>query len=281
MPNLNSVPVPQYQADQPYHFSYDNLPLKALERRDEVINNVVDIHSEILKDGAGTQGTLANRLNQSLDEDGNLLPVAVDQALHNIAEHSDGSKNVDAGELSTYSVLGYTTVANPVSFVRMLDLERNKLALIADEATDVTISVETISSVILVDEGNFKLAESSDIEWQVIPDGPGYKYSPVLKMSTTFAHQHFYQIAPTLTAPLTYETPVGYTADSLRVYINGVRLTTSSTETVSYPSTNVTFGDIYVANYYTETDPTNGEFTIDVALNVGDILRVDFDQSLI
>jgi hypothetical protein len=285
MPNLNSVPVPQYQAGQPYHYSYDNLPLQALERRDEVINNAVDIHAEILRDGAGTQGTLSNRLNQSLDEDGNLIPAAVDQCLHNIAEHSDGSKNVDAGELITYSVLGYTTVANPVSFVRMLELERDKLALVADEATNITISVETISSVVLVDQGNFKIAESSDIEWQIEPDGTGYKYKPVLKINLDQAHQHNYGVVPNLVSagtPVVYETPsaMAYMENSLRVYVNGIRLNNSSTEPVSYPSTNVTFGDIYDSNYYTESDPSAGQFELNAALNTGDRIRIDYDISL-
>ena len=76
MPDLSSIPVPQYAPNQPYHWEYDNLPLKALADRDEVINGEVDNQTKILVDAAGTQGTLANRLNQSIDEDGNLKRTA-------------------------------------------------------------------------------------------------------------------------------------------------------------------------------------------------------------
>jgi hypothetical protein len=130
MPDLNALPVPQYNSAQPYHWEYDNLPLKTLANRDELINGVVDTHSEILRNCAGTVGTLANRLNQSVEEDGNLKTTAVDDTSHNIAKHEDGSKTVSGSELSDYNNLGYIGVVNPVPFVRMLEAERDKLSLV-------------------------------------------------------------------------------------------------------------------------------------------------------
>ena len=279
MPNLNAVPVPQYQPNQPYHYSYDNLPLKSLEKRDEIINNVVDIHSEILKDAAGTQGTLANRLNQSLDEDGNLLDYAVDQSLHNIAEHTDGTKNVTGDELTAFGNLGYI-VTNPVPFVRMIEAERDKLANIADEATNLSIEITTISNVTLVADGVFKLTESTDIEWQSVEVSPGvYEFAPVLKIGTGFAHEHHYDLVPNLLSPsspfVNYEVHnavSSFMEDSLKVYINGFRL--SSTGSIYYRNAN---GD-WVANGFTP-DHANGEFTLDNELYAGDEIRVDFDIS--
>jgi hypothetical protein len=49
-----------------------------------------------------------------------------------------------------------------------------------------------------------------------------------------------------------------YIADSLRIFVNGFRLTISE---------------------YTE-DPTLGRFTLTTALGGSDIMRIDFDQSL-
>ena len=49
MPDLNQLPVPEYQPGQPYHWSYDNLPLKTLAERDEIINFEVDNHGNILR----------------------------------------------------------------------------------------------------------------------------------------------------------------------------------------------------------------------------------------
>ena len=147
MPDLNALPVPQYNSAQPYHWEYDNLPLKTLANRDELINGVVDTHSEILRNCAGTVGTLANRLNQSVEEDGNLKTTAVDDTLHNIAKHEDGSKTVSGSDLSDYIALGYIGVVNPVPFVRMLEAERDKLSLVADEATNIVVNVNTPSLI--------------------------------------------------------------------------------------------------------------------------------------
>ena len=128
MPDLNQIPTPQYQSNQPYHVDYDNIPINTLSTRDELINDEVSIQSQILVDAAGTQGTLANRLNQSIDPDGNLLPTAVDQTQHNIAEHIDGTKNVSPSELTDYNNLGFPSLTNPVSsFVLLLSCVLEKV----------------------------------------------------------------------------------------------------------------------------------------------------------
>jgi len=282
MPDLSQLPVPQYAPDQPYHWEYDNLPLKALADRDELINGELDNVSEILRNCNGTQGTLANRLAQSIDEDGNLIPAAIDEALHNIAEHTDGSKTVTAPELAAYVALGFPSLTNPVPFVRMLLAERDKLALIADEATNMTIQVETISNIVLFEEGPVEFVESDSIQWEVVAPN---KVKAVLTVSTDFAHRHFYDLTPVM-MPTSDPVPIlnklfkvtstatPYIEDSLRVYINGVRLNTNYS--VYYPSNPIA---TWTLNKFT-ADHLNGTFILDSPILDEDIIQIDFDESL-
>lgn len=282
MPDLSQLPVPQYAAGQPYHWEYDNLPLKTLADRDELINGELDNVSKILRDCNGTQGTLANRLAQSIDEDGNLIPAAIDESLHNIAEHADGSKTVTGPELANYVALGFPSLTNPVPFVRMLLAERDKLALIADEATNMTIQVETISNIVLFEEGPVEFAESDSIQWEVVTPS---KIKANLKVSTAFAHRHFYDLTPVM-VPTSDPVPVlnklfkvtsmatPYIEDSLRVYINGVRL--NKNYSVYYPSNPIA---TWTLNRFT-ADHLNGKFTLDSPILDEDIIQIDFDESL-
>mgnify|MGYP006277386569 CR=1 FL=1 len=278
MPDLGALPVPRYQSDQPYHYEYDNVPLKTLEDRDNLINAAVDRHEVIFENCAGTQGTLANRLAQFVDPNGDLIPAAVDQALHSIAEHTDAGKTVTLTELSNYQALGYPSLTNPVQFVRMLQVERLKLAASSDNATNLVIDVDvfpasiiptmipsitpSLTTVTFGDVGGsmptLRITESDTILWTY--ESPN-KIKPELKLSTAFAHRHFYNLTPILISGTTYKvttvsTP--YIADSLRIYINGLRLTTSD---------------------YTEA-PVLGRFTLVSPLVMGDIMRIDFDQSV-
>jgi hypothetical protein len=275
MPDLSSIPVPQYAAGQPYHWEYDNLPLKALADRDEIINGEVDTHTKILVDSAGTQGTLANRINQSIDEDGNLINTAVDQSLHNVAEHEDGSKTVTLEELEYYNdTLGYDSVSNPVPYVRMLDAERSKLALISDEATNLKIQVNIPSQIVLFDNETIELADSDSIAWEV--NAPNV-LSAVLKISTDFAHRHYYDLEPITSDNENYTvnslaTP--FVEGSLRVFINGIRL--SEEYAVYYPSNPISTWSL---NKFTP-DHETGSFVLDSAISEDDIIRIDFDVSL-
>jgi hypothetical protein len=273
MPDLNALPVPQYNATQPYHWEYDNLPLKTLSDRDELINGVVDTHSEILRNCSGTVGTLANRLNQSVEQDGNLKTTAVDQTLHNIAEHGDGSKTVSGAELSDYNALGYIGVVNPVPFVRMLEAERDKLSLVADEATNIVVNVNTPSLVYTFGDGinTLDLIESDSISWTF--EGPN-SVKPEIKFSIAFAHRHYYNLDPITSDYQNYQvnmpsTP--YMEDTLRVYINGVRL--NSVYNVYVPNSDVTS---WIANRFTP-DHLTGTFTLLTAITSSDIISIDFD----
>jgi hypothetical protein len=283
MPDLSQLPVPLYDADQPYHWEYDNLPLQTLANRDLLINFEVDRCANILRDTAGTQGTLANRLNQSIDEDGNLIDNAVNQSGHNIAEHVDGTKVVSSIELADYISLGFPDLSNPVSFVRMLSSERDKLALIANEATNLTISFETISNIVLFEENVVDFVASESIQWEV--EAPN-KIKAVLSISTEFAHRHYYNETPVMlptndSSPVLYKlfkvtsTSTPYIENSLRVCINGIELNPNFD--VYYPSNPVSTWSL---NSFTP-DATNGLFTLSSPITDEDIIQIHFDIALV
>lgn len=282
MPDLNKLPVPQYDPNHPYHWEYDNLPLKTLEERDEVINSVVDIHSKILKNSSGSTNDLSERLNESLNEDGSLKKDSIDSSLHNISDHVDNEKEIDTDELNSYIDLGFNDLTNPVSFVRMLEVERIKLSNISENATNINFSVETASNIILFEEGTVELIPSTEISWEVVSPN---KVKANLNISLDFAHRHYYNQTPISTPsddliPVDYklfkvtsmETP--YIEGSLRVSINGVELNQS--DSVYYPSNPI--GE-WTLNKYTE-DFENGRFVLDEAITEQDIIKIHFDVLL-
>lgn len=282
MPDLSQLPVPLYSADQPYHWEYDNLPLQVLSNRDLLINLQVDVHADILRDTAGTQGTLSNRLNQSIDEDGNLKFEAINESQHKISEHTDSSKTVSGPELANYVALGFPSLENPVEFVRMLSSERDKLALIANEATNLVMSFETMSNIVLFEENTVEFVSSNSIKWEV--ESPN-KVKAVLSVSTEFAHRHYYDLTPVMLptddpSPILYKlfkvtsTSTPYIEDSIRVYINGIRL--NSNYNVYYPSNPIS---VWSLNSFT-SDAMNGLFTLSSPITDEDIIQIDFDESL-
>lgn len=294
MPQIELVPVPLYQPSQPYNSQIDNIPIQALIDRILLVNSQVDIDANILSDAQGTQGSLANRLAQSINEDGTLKTSAIDEAQHNIAEHTDGSIIVN-------DVV--------VSYVRMLQEERSKLENIASGATNIDILVNLNNSVpsglpsqisivgiseIEYTSGTIELKPSDSIYWTVESDGS-------LKANTNFPstvrHLHNYDIVPAhknVTSPdyKNYKvTSVGtaYRSGSLRVYINGIRLTESSNIDAgrvsrgNYVPTSFSSGTpTWVTYTYTEDDDTDGivtsgEFSLSSAITSNDVITIDFD----
>ena len=274
MPELDLFPVPLYNPLHPYHWEYDNLPLQNLKLRDEIINGQVDYNSGILMDAAGTQGTLANRLAQSLDPNGNLLVAAVDETLHNIAAHTDGTANLSPTEITAIATLGYV-VSNPVPYVRMLDVERSKLALIADEATSMTVQVQTPSAIVLNTQGPITFIPSDTVTWSV---SAGNKIQANLGFPVEAAHRHYYDQVPVTSDYLNYKTTSISTpcmVGTLRVTINGVRLSDSAN--VYVPSANIS--SPWTLNSFTP-DEAAGTFQLANAITAADIIRIDFDIAL-
>lgn len=275
MAELEKFPVPLYNPLHPYHWEYDNLPLKALMDRDEAINGQLEYVAAIIRDSNGTQGTLSNRLDQSLEADGSLKDEAIDDADHNIADHQDGSRTLDSVEITELENLGYE-LTNPVPFVRMLEAERDKLARIAPEATNMTIGVEeTISNAVLFTQGPVTFTSSPTITFEAVEEN---KIKANMAFPVEAAHRHYYDLEPVTEDFKNYQvtsvsTP--YMEGTLRVTINGIRI--SSSADIYVPGNLVT--DTWTLNSFTPDDSA-GTFELATAVTEDDIVRIDFDVSL-
>ena len=236
MPRIELIDVPLFQPEDPYHYEFDNLPLKALKTRQELINMA-----------------LANRLNQSIDADGNLKASAIDEALHSIEEHEDTD-----------------------DYVRMTSDERTKLENIASDATSLTLTYDDTE----FDSGTVVLADSSSITIEHVAPNI-IKWN--LAFDTASAHQHYYGLTPvdaTSTADYTnYKVNTSsteYIDGSLKVYVNGVRI---------YEDAEIYVPGVLVDDPWTLLKFTSnaeaGTFALSSPLTEDDIIRIDFDVSFI
>jgi len=259
MPRIELIDPVYYAPNDPIHWEIDNLPLKNIIRRQELINLALDGALEQMRDAIGTQGSFANRLNQSLNADGSLKTTAVDEALHSIEEHQDTD-----------------------NYVRMTKDQSDKLDLIASEATDLALHISADgSSFITFDGGVVKLVPSDTVTPSI--DAPN-----ILKLHLAFpasaAHQHFYSLTPVDVDTLdpdyinykvnSVSSP--YIDGSLRVFINGVRI--FEDDAVYVPGNLV--DDPWTLLSYT-SDATSGTFALSQAISSDDIIKIDFDISFV
>lgn len=269
MPNINSIPEVLYQPNQPYHYFYDNLPLRNILTRVGLVNIQVDINSDILRGASGSAGNLNNRLNESLEPDGDLKASAVDESMHSIAHHTDGPD------------------AEGVEYVRMKMTERNKLNLIANEANKLSIEIEdsvpTIGNLVTIpSEGAeiLKLRNSSTIFFD-------FTAPNILKAHTIFPpdaiHRHHYNLIPAYDVPSNpsfknYKTTslsTPYEPGSLRVFVNGVRLTNNvGIKVLDYSSSTTS----WISTHLASENPSQGTFELNRALTINDVIRIDFDE---
>ena len=262
MPNINTIPIPTFTGIEPYHFLYDNLPLEAISIREEVINDAVDQNTQILNFAAGTRIDLAARLNQSLTLNGNLITSEVDDSLHNIGYHTDGS------------YLG-------IDYVRMLLSERQKLSLVEDEANKLTLEVQTISNAVYFPSGNITLDSSNTLEW--IVTAPNH-LTAELKFPTDAIHRHYYGITPASKYLIpdyknfTTGLSMPIMENSLRVYINGVQIYSDAFN--FRPSYDPNSNGTWVSNKFTMDYDLIG-FSLDKAISPYDLIKIDFDISLV
>ncbi len=261
MPRIDLLPVPLHDPLEPYRFEFDNVPLKKLIRRQEAINNAVEVNNKILVDAIGTQGTVANRLNQSIEPNGNLKFTAIDDANHNIGAHRDGAYDGNF-------------------FVRMLQEERNKLETVSENATDLTLQFDTISTTVIFESGLVNFINSDSIQWNVA--GPN-RVLANLTFPTDAVHKHVYDLEPVdydIISPnrkkfKTTSVSTPFIEESLRVYVNGVRL--SAEESIYTP-----LGlDRTLTLLKFTPDHENGILELDKALTEEDVIRIDFDIAFI
>lgn len=254
MPQIELIPEVLYNPLNPYHYYYDNLPLKNILTRVSLVNDTVDIAYGILSSAIGTQGTLSNRLAQSIHPDGSLIASAVDEAEHNIGYHTDG--------------MG----PDNVSYVRMKASESAKLALVASNATNLALLVDA-SSPVLFDAGTVEFLSSPGLTWSVTS---GNKVSLDLAFPAAAAHNHYYDVTPVTSDYKNYKTTTVSTpciTGSLRVYVNGIRLSANT-------SVYVPLGVSRTLTLLTFTpSESSGTFVLSSAITASDIITIDFDIS--
>jgi hypothetical protein len=265
MPNLpNNVPV--YEPNQPYYYTFDNTPIDALIQRDNIINTQVDLNTQVLEDAGGSAGSLPVRLNQSMDEYGNLTTLAVNTAMHNIGYHEDG------------------VGPDYISYVRMTAEERAKLASVDENATNVTIGVRvgptfSASAVypnVQFDNGQVTFVPSATVNWSV-QNGQEIVANVVAQPD---GHVHYDNVTPVNAnaSPdyINYLTGISATfeTNSLKVFINGVRIFPSNL--VYVPTSDPT--DPWVQNKFTPTSTKTG-FALNTAITAADVIIIDFRVS--
>lgn len=263
MPNINNFPVPSYEALQPYHYIYDNLPIAALVKRQEILSDSIDFNTNVLENSIGSRVDLAARLDQSLTDYGNLKVTAVDNALHNIGYHSDG-------------------IYDGVEYVRMKLDERQKLAQIKDGANylSLNINVPTISNGIFFDDGVLQLNDSPSLKWRF--DQPN-NLTADLNYPLESAHIHYYGVTPKSVSinPDYKNYSTGLTKpimnNTLRVFINGTQI--FSDFEVFVPPANPNTNNKWHKNKFSLNNDLIS-FELLNSLSQFDIIKIDFDVSL-
>lgn len=258
MPRIELIPEVLYGPNDPIHWEYDNLPLKAILRRQNLINMALDNVIEQIRDSIGTQGSLSNRLSQSIDDDGSLKTEAINDALHSIEDHEDTD-----------------------DYVRMTREQSEKLDNIADDATDVSVEIFSDDTTFTAfTEGSLKIKPSTTVT-------PVFTAPDILKFELAFseesAHQHYYgltpvdadEIDPDFTNYKVNSEATPFIEGSLRVYVNGIRI--FEVDEVYVPGSTVEASWTLLS--FTG-DAESGTFELSAALSEDDIIRIDFDVSL-
>lgn len=262
MPQIDLITPVYYNAEDPYHYLYDNLPLKNIITRQVLINLALDNVIEQMTDAVGTQNTVANRLNQSINADGSLKKSAVDAVNHTMDDHTDTD-----------------------NYVRMTKAQSDKLDVIADGATNFGIQVLDDQGWNLTFNQNTLVLEPSEtITFHI--STPHDASVAHVSMNTAFpalaVHRHYYDQIPVHENALTPDhihykvnsmaTP--YIDGSLRVYINGVRI--SQHVSVYVPGDN----NVWTLIQFT-SDYSNGRFYLSSAISNTDIIIIDYDTSYV
>jgi hypothetical protein len=281
--NLNDIDgVPLYKSSDPYHFDFDNKPIKSLAQRDKILMGFINRNTKTLKDAAGNLGDLSTRLNQSIDPLGNLKLSAIDEANHNIANHTDGRKEITDEELAYYTGLGYSITKNP-KFIRIVQEERDKLSRIESEANNIKLSVKQDNEDYIFNNGIVKVENSDTIECILTSDN-SIKFNS--KFPVEVAHRHYYGVEPISSDYKNYSINgiSSFQKDSLRVYVNGFRVEVCSSDCANrsfsrYPTFH-TGSPVWVSLYFSE-DSDSASFSLSTAINSTDQIFVDYDVKLI
>lgn len=260
MPQINLIPEVLYEPNQPYHYLYDNIPLRNILARISLVNIQTDTNAEMLRGLAGSTGSISDRLDESLEQDGSLKTSAVDDALHSIAHHEDGEKD-------------------GVEYVRMRADERSKLSLIESSANALTVQVNDEPAL---SSGNVELRDSSSVF--VTLEAPNVVRIHH-KLPDDVAHRHQYGKMPAHVnsgspdwrhfKTTTLSTP--YMDGSLRVYINGVRIGSGVRVPIFSGSSEP---DSWMLFSMSAEDSESGTFELNAAIPQPgyNVISIDFDE---
>jgi len=157
--------------------------------------------------------------------------------------------------------------------------ERDKLELIASEATGMALTVVGISETVEFEDETITLQGTNTVSWEI--ESPS-TLKAHLAFPASAAHSHHYNIDPVMVSSYTdYKTTsvaTAFVSGSLRVYINGTRIHT--TDTVYVPDSTGPDGTWTLTKIASET-PISGLFSLNRAITVNDIIKIDFDESLV
>jgi hypothetical protein len=258
MPRIELIPEVLYKPLDPIHWEIDNLPLKSILRRQSLINFSLDNVIDQIQDAIGTQGTISNRLNQSINPNGSLKAESIDNSMHSIEYHTDTDL-----------------------YVKMTRQESEKLFNISNGATNTKFEIYTDEmSSFEFDNGTLRIKPSETIG--LIFESPDtIRFN--LNFPTESVHRHFYgidpvnqdQINPDYTNYFVNSVATPFIDGSLRVYVNGVRI--YSDAQVYVPGSLI--NDSWTLLSF-DADPENGSFELSSALSSEDILKIDFDIQL-
>lgn len=259
MPRIELIDPILFSPDDPIHWEIDNLPLKNIYERQNLINLALDNVIEEMRNAIGDQGSLANRLNQSINADGSLKTESINEALHSIEDHEDTD-----------------------DFVRMTKEQSDKLDQIAEEATNLTLLVYTDgSSSVEFDAGTLKISASDSVTPTIVSPN-------ILKFDLAFpveaAHRHFYSLTPVHSSIVTPDytnykvnsSSSVFVDESLRIYVNGVRI--FEDDDVYIPGALI--DDPWTLLSYT-SNYSSGTFELSTAISEDDIIKIDFDISFV
>ena len=154
----------------------------------------------------------------------------------------------------------------------MLLNERDKLQFVAPDATNMRIEFETISVTNVFDEGPLVFQNSESVTWELLD----YNHIEAhITVPLTAIFQPNYDITPAYQNAFnpdyqSYQTtslPTPFIDESLRVYVNGIRLT----ETAVVPVIRVDpFLPVLLLSY--SSDSSAGTFVLTSPIAVSDVI---------
>ena len=261
MPAINTLAEVLTQPDWPYHYHYDNLPLRQILLRQDMINTAVDANTQILEAAKGNMADVGARLNVSLNADGTFKSSAV--PVHSIDLVLD---------------TGVTSVDTSFSYVKMTTVERAKLQTINSNATALQLSFPSTPIDIIFTNTLVKINDSSTITWAVAADSSGNGVASA-HLDTPIPVVQYYNVAPSTLNYQDYIIGVSpIVPNSLRVYINGTRIFNDASVNVPKPTISSCTTSCWSPMFYINND-TAGTFQLNTILSSSYIVRIDFNRN--